>query len=99
MEKNESSKYGSFNCQKNRKTLELFNNYELNMIKDIENYHNDQYTFLNLLNVEDINLNDKSEDYEIKIQNNGINSLGVSGNYINYHKSLEPWFDDACILQ
>lgn len=85
-------------AKKNHKTLDLFNKYELNMMKDIENYHNDQYTFLNLLNIENINLNDKSIDYEIEIQTNGINFLGVSGNYINYHKSLEPWFDGACIL-
>ena len=85
-------------ARKNRKTIDLFNQYELNMIKDIENYHNDQYTFLNLLNNENVNLSNKSIDYEIEIQANGINFLGVCGDYINYHKSLEPWFDGACIL-
>ena len=83
--------------KKNNRTLDLFNKYELNMLKDIENNNNDQYTFSNFLN-KNVDLIDKSRDYEIEIQANGINFLGVSGDYINNHTSLDPWFDDTCIL-
>lgn len=84
-------------AKKNNRTLNLFNKYELNMLKDIENNHNDQYTFLNFLN-KNVDFSDKSRDYEIEIQANGINFLGVSGDYINNHTSLDPWFDGTCIL-
>ena len=84
-------------AKKNNRTLNLFNKYELNMLKDIENNHNDQYTFLNFLN-KNVDFSDKSRDYEIEIQANGINFLGVSGDYINNHTSLDTWFDDTCIL-
>tara|TARA_B110000008_G_C16938604_1_gene551561 strand:+ start:968 stop:1903 length:936 start_codon:yes stop_codon:yes gene_type:complete len=83
--------------KKNNRTLDLFNKYELNMLKDIENNNNDQYTFSNFLN-KNVDLIDRPRDYEIEIQANGINFLGVSGDYINNHTSLDPWFDDTCIL-
>lgn len=83
--------------KKSSKTIDLFDEYEHKMLQDIQNNHNDQYTFLNFLN-KNVDLSDKPRDYEVEINSNGINYLGISGDYINNNSSLVPWSENIYIL-
>ena len=82
--------------KKNKKTVDLFDEYEKNMLKDIKSNHNDQYTFINFLN-KNIPLKDKSREYQVSIESSGISFLGVCSDYLNNQESIVPWFKDTHI--
>ena len=86
--------------RKNKKTIKFFEEYERNMIQDIANNQNDQYSFINLLNRSSSQtkkiVNSTRKKYFYFLEKD-INFLAVHCDYLNRSSPKLDWFDETCI--
>jgi len=86
--------------KKNEKTLKFFDEYEKNMLIDIRSNHNDQHTFINLLNRTDEevkNILSLQPDKIPTFTEKGINFAGIHCDFLNRSKAKTDWFEETYI--